>query len=300
MALPAILLTGFLGAGKTTLLNRILQYYIGRPERIAVLVNEFGAIGVDGVLVHSGSVPVYEVNNGSIFCVCVRDDFVNSLGAILDIDPAPDFILIEATGVSETRNLNSFLSEPPVSNRIYISENICVVDTLSFHKVHATLRAAREQVISAGVILMNKSNIAPEALIASQEALVRELNPEAPVIRWDGGPVDFSFLRGCGAGMAERFSSGGPLLVPPKNISSVSVEIPGIADREKLHAFLENLAPELLRAKGIVNYPDGAYLVELTLDGISERKLEDGHGIDKGFMALIGERLEKERVENYS
>lgn len=290
--LPALLFTGFLGAGKTTLLNRFLERFAARTERIAVLINEFGAEGVDARLLAPGPHAVYEVNRGSIFCVCVRDDFIGALQAIASADPPFDLTLVEATGVAKTRNLNSYLREYPLSGQVRVVRNYCLVDSLNFHKVHATLPAAREQVEEADIVVLSKTTLAGPDSTSRQEALVRELNPGVPLIRWDGGPVDVDSLLP-GPEAFSRSSREDLCLAPPLNLRSLTVPLPGVIDPDRLREFMNALPDDLYRAKGIVRLPSGPFLVERTLDGWSIQPLRAFNEGAEGFMVFIARTLDE-------
>lgn len=291
---PAILLTGFLGAGKTTLLNRFLEHFEGRPQKTAVLVNEFGAAGVDAHLLSPGSRRVYEVNRGSIFCVCVKEDFIGALDSIASADPPFDLVLIEATGVAQTRNLGLYLEEPPLSGKIRIRRNICLVDALSFHKVHATLPAAREQVEEADVIVLNKVNLTDEPSIRKQETLVSGRNPHAPLVRWDGGPIDVDMLL-ADDGTASRTTRDDICSVPPPNLRSLTVAHSGTLDPDRLREFLSSITDSFYRIKGIVRFPSGPFLCEQLHDGWSIRPLRE-YAEEESILVFIARAMNEEAL----
>ncbi|MFZ5828630.1 MAG: GTP-binding protein, partial [Planctomycetota bacterium] len=105
------LLTGCLGAGKTSALNHLLREPALAGRRVALLVNEFGELGIDGKLVEAEGVPLYELNRGSLFCACIRHDAVAALKAIaLKVDP--ELLLVEATGLADPADLEQWLLAP--------------------------------------------------------------------------------------------------------------------------------------------------------------------------------------------
>ena len=114
--IPLLLLTGYLGAGKTTLLNHLLARPSIRGKNVSLIINEFGELGVDGRLVDSGARPLYELNKGSLFCVCIRTDFLDVLETIVN-GGKPDLVLVEATGVAEPRDIESMLDEPHLAGK---------------------------------------------------------------------------------------------------------------------------------------------------------------------------------------
>ena len=96
--IPTIILTGFLGAGKTTLLNRLIDYY--QSTRTVLLINEFGQVGIDGQLLAAGNYQKIELNKGSLFCICVRTDFIDEVERIAT-EMRPELLIIEATGLAD-------------------------------------------------------------------------------------------------------------------------------------------------------------------------------------------------------
>ena len=134
------LITGFLGSGKTTLLNRIIQRF-PQNQKLTLLVNEFGEVGVDGTLVEGDDIDMMEISKGSIFCVCVKTDFIKGLYE-LSTTVQPDVLLIESTGVTNPSDLKKDLMLPIFSNRFQFSEQFCIVDAAHFapsgHNVQST------------------------------------------------------------------------------------------------------------------------------------------------------------------
>lgn len=107
--IPTIILTGFLGVGKTTLLNRLIDHY--RSRRTVLLLNEFGTIGIDGALLRQGNYTKVELNKGSLFCICVRTDFIMEVERIAN-EIRPDFLIVEATGLADTSEMEKMLALP--------------------------------------------------------------------------------------------------------------------------------------------------------------------------------------------
>ncbi|MDX9958663.1 MAG: GTP-binding protein, partial [Spirochaetia bacterium] len=122
--IPVILVTGFLGSGKTTLVNNLIDHFSGRVERLAVMINEFASIGIDGALVPPGDYVKIELNKGSIFCSCMRTDFIAELKK-LALDVRPDLLLIEATGIARVDDLYGMMSQDGLDTLIRIQKNIC-------------------------------------------------------------------------------------------------------------------------------------------------------------------------------
>ena len=115
--IPTIILTGFLGAGKTTLLNRLIEHY--NSERTVLLINEFGQVSIDGELLAEGNYEKIELNKGSLFCICVRTDFIFEVERIAK-ELKPELLIIEATGLADTSEMEKMLAEyeHPISKEV--------------------------------------------------------------------------------------------------------------------------------------------------------------------------------------
>ena len=118
--LPVTVLSGFLGAGKTTFLNRVIERF-PKDRKLTLLVNEFGEIGVDGTLVEGEDLDIMEISKGSIFCVCVKTDFIKGLYQLC-MTVRPDVLLIESTGVANPSDLKRDLKLPIFKDRFRMKE----------------------------------------------------------------------------------------------------------------------------------------------------------------------------------
>jgi G3E family GTPase len=170
------LITGFLGAGKTTLLNRIIQRF-PKDKKLTLLVNEFGEIGVDGTLVEGDDIDMMEISKGSIFCVCVKTDFIKGLYE-LSTTVLPDVLLIESTGVANPSDLKRDLKLPIFNDRFQFRDQFCVIDAVHFIDAYEVYASLEKQIASSSIFIINKTDMASPEKIAAIKKIVHQFHPD--------------------------------------------------------------------------------------------------------------------------
>jgi G3E family GTPase len=196
--IPATVVTGFLGSGKTTLINRILREQHGR--KLAVIVNEFGEISIDGQLViHDEQQQLVEFNNGCLCCT-VRGDLVETLGRLQERAGTLDGILIETTGLADPAPVAStFFAADEVKAGIRLDAFVTVVDAVNLERNLAQSNEAVEQVAFSDIVLINKMDLVSSEQMESVERQVRKLNPLAKIYHTANAEIDLAGILGVGA-----------------------------------------------------------------------------------------------------
>ncbi len=178
-AIPVTVLTGYLGAGKTTLLNRILSEQHGK--RYAVIVNEFGQVGIDNDLVVSADEEIFEMNNGCICCT-VRGDLIRILEGLMKRRGRFDGILIETTGLADPAPVaQTFFVDDDVRRDTKLDAIVTVVDARHIGLELDRAPEAQEQIAFADIVLLNKTDLVDQADLAAIKARVRTINPTAAI-----------------------------------------------------------------------------------------------------------------------
>ena len=179
--IPVTVLTGFLGAGKTTLLNRILSEHHG--QRIAVIENEFGEVGIDQALVINADEEIFEMNNGCICCT-VRGDLIRILGQLLKRRDKFDRILVETTGMADPGPVaQTFFMDEDMKAQFTLDGLVTVVDAKHLLLHLDDSEEAQKQVAFADVILLNKCDLVSAEELDTVEQRVRRINAMAKLIR---------------------------------------------------------------------------------------------------------------------
>lgn len=177
------LVSGFLGAGKTTFLQNVLDNE-NNADRIGVIVNEFGSIGIDGKIIQTGDIKLVEINNGSIFCACLKDGFVKTLAAFLE-QPI-DKLYIEASGMADPSNIEQLLSEiEPLVQKKYNTERrynykgcICIVDAAHYSELSQSLVSMVAQIKKVTLLFLIKLIQSPMTPKKKYYILYHSLTPK--------------------------------------------------------------------------------------------------------------------------
>jgi G3E family GTPase len=259
---PVTVLTGYLGAGKTTLLNRILTEQHGR--RYAVVINEFGELGVDNDLVVDTDEEVFEMNNGCVCCT-VRGDLIRILGGLLRRRGRFDGIIIETTGLANPAPVaQTFFVDEDVRAKTRLDAIVTVVDAKHLPQRLADSHEAADQIAFADVIVLNKTDLVTPEELAAVEGQIRAINRFATIHRAERGGVPIAELLDRGAFDLDRILAFRPDFLDDdahehnEDVRSMSFAVDRPLDAEKFNAWISGLlatkGQDLLRTKGILGY----------------------------------------------
>lgn len=259
---PVTVLTGYLGAGKTTLLNRILTENHGK--KYAVIVNEFGELGVDNDLVVDADEEVFEMNNGCICCT-VRGDLIRILAGLMKRRQKFDGIIIETTGLANPAPVaQTFFVDEGVKAKARLDAIVTVVDAKNLPARLADSAEAAAQVAFADVILLNKIDLVNADELAAVEARIRAINSIAPIIRSEKSSVAIEAVLERRAFDLNRILALDPDFLESddhehnEEINSMSFTVSRPIDPQKFNgwigALLNSKGADLLRTKGILDY----------------------------------------------
>ena len=281
--IPVTVITGFLGSGKTTLVRHLMQNPQGK--RLAIIVNEFGDVGVDGEILKSCAIPdcpaenIMELANGCICCT-VADDFIPTIEALMALDPQPEHILIETSGLALPKPLLKAFDWPDIRSKITVDGVIALADAEAvaagrFAPDVARVDAQRladdsidpdtplsevieDQIACADIILLTKPDLAgPEGIAKAKEIIAAETPRPLPVVEVAEGVIDPRIILGLNAAAEDDIDArpshhDGHDDHEHDDFESVIIDIPEVADPAELVARIEAMAKaqNILRVKG--------------------------------------------------
>ncbi|MCG8565350.1 MAG: GTP-binding protein [Desulfobacterales bacterium] len=274
MAIRVILITGFLGSGKTTFLNRLIQA-VPRNKTLMILMNEFGEVGLDGTLIQEEDMDILEISKGSIFCVCVKTDFIRALNGIAR-DKQPDLLVIESTGVANPAALQKDLTLSIFDGCFQLDEQICMIDAQGFEAAYGTFASVEKQIESSSLFVINKTDLVGFEEIRSIKSIVQSFHSDPEFVETTHGRLDMNrfFPGNMGSGRIDEIPKvGGDELeaaiealieapdqdgVPPDRLLSAVYTWSG--DMASFEMLFPLFPQALVRAKGILGQGETLFL----------------------------------------
>lgn len=316
--IPVTVLTGYLGSGKTTLLNRILTENHGK--RYAVIVNEFGEIGIDNDLIVESDEEIYEMNNGCICCT-VRGDLIRVVEGLMRRPGRFDAIVVETTGLADPVPVaQTFFMDDDVRAKTGLDAVVALVDAKHLPLRLKDSREAEDQIAFADVVLINKTDLVTPEELAAVEATVRAINPHAIIHRTERASIPLDRVLDRGAFDLKRVLDNDPHFLdhddpdhvcgpdcdhdhasPIHDVTVKSVSLrTGEIDPAKFFPWIQNITqtqgPNILRLKGIIAFKDDPdrYVVQgvhMIIEGDHQRawKPEEKH---ESRLVFIGRELD--------
>ncbi|MBV9119835.1 MAG: GTP-binding protein [Chloroflexi bacterium] len=290
--LPVTIITGFLGTGKTTLVNRILSD--PDADRVAVLVNDFGAVSIDAHLLQNRDGPMVHLANGCICCAS-GGDLRRALRAVLEARPAPRSVVIETTGLADPRPVASSLES---ADRLALAGVVTLIDAENFDRNLELAEAAYSQITSADLLLLNKTDLASPSTLPLMHEGLRHLNVDAPILDCvnANAPLHLGTMPRSSHSAAAEHAHEHPF-------ESTTIEVRHDLGRTEFDAWAAALPAEIIRAKGILKFDGEACIFQRVglRNTLTRTDLASGAGQltligqPGGFVRPCGEQIGRER-----
>jgi G3E family GTPase len=259
--IPLILVTGFLGAGKTTFIKSLLEKY-SDMRRIGIIQNEYASANIDSEELKSTGkkFEILEINNGSVFCICLIANFIDSLASFIE-KHKPEMIILEASGLSDPIGIAELIQHEKLSGKIYLSNSWCIVDSVNYKKSGVMMDRLKRQVMIADFIIINKTDIGYEDVAGIRQALF-SINPEAEILEASYCDIgnDISDVNTDAETVAMKRKEKYNVFTPSgrADIFTVVLKTSRPVSKNGLQMFLSEVENKLIRMKGFVMLDNGS------------------------------------------
>ncbi|OLS02497.1 CobW family GTP-binding protein [Tissierella creatinophila] len=248
------LLTGFLGAGKTTFLTNVLNDL--SKEKVSVIMNEFGKIGIDGTIIQREGMELVELNRGSIFCSCMQLSFVSAL--IEMADRGMKYVIVESSGLADPSNIGEFLEAVKISKGdVYDYKGaICIIDGVNFLDQIEDIETVERQLKFSHLVVISKVDLIDENTLQKIKEKIREINKAADIVESIDGKINYKFLEK-DLLKSQWVEIENTTNTPENKPKTLTLNFKETLEKKKLTEFLDIIKKDSYRIKGFFKLEDG-------------------------------------------
>lgn len=277
-AVPFYLVTGFLGSGKTTFLKHLIEHH-DNNYKIGIIQNEFAPANIDGIELRNLKKPfeILEINNGSVFCVCLLGDFMTSLKSFIDQEN-PDLIILESSGLSDPIAISEILQSEQLIDLVYLRSCWCIVDVLNYHKILPILTRIKHQISVADFLVLNKIDLVDSEKIESVKNSVLKLNSLVHIIETEYCMIETDlFFRNIRNELYVQHKKSGAFLDEGRpNIKARVFKTSRKISMVNLRKLIDQYLDQTVRIKGFVQLKEGKVVsVQTVYDKVDIKEIED-------------------------
>lgn len=300
------LVTGFLGSGKTTFINNLLRQF--PPERkLLILENEFGEVGIDGTLLtgEKENLEIREISKGSVFCACVKTDFIKALLEIAQ-KIRPDVLIIEATGVADPSDLERDLALPIFDGYFELKEQVCIIDAANFLEASKVFASLEKQLKTSSLFIINKVDLVSQDQVVKIKDFIGQRHPHPRFYETTYGKIDVAAVLHLDKPLRQEeilpqamseeelekyieeeiFANPQASLMPPDILVSASFVWQG-SDLKQIEELAKELPAGVVRVKGFLSFDGRTYLFSYVMGQTSVVQYEAPVAQDKVNLLVL-------------